>query len=196
MRIMSNVAYNDFQEVRRRELLDGIITFMAPGASIEHNDISHGIAGIFKRYLKGKHCRAFGDGNHVHLTEKDIVIPDAFIVCNRDIIKRDGIHGTPDLIVEVLSHSTAKKDKGYKKDLYERCGVKEYWIVDVDSRSIEVYLLAEERYVLDNVYFLPCDVDKKLMTEEEKAALVYEFKTSLFDDLIVDVREVFEDVEI
>lgn len=63
------------------------------------------------------------------------------VVCNKDIIKKDGVHGVPDLIVEVISPSTAKKDKGYKKDLYETCGVKEYWLVDTDNRSIEVYLL-------------------------------------------------------
>jgi Uma2 family endonuclease len=193
---MANLAYNDFKEQQRREMLDGVIRFMAPGASTEHNRTNLNIAAIFNRHLKGKHCRAFGDGNFVYLTEKDIVIPDAFIVCNRDIIKSDGIFGTPDLIVEVLSRSTSRNDRGYKKDLYERCGVKEYWLVETTERRIEVYLLEEGKYVLDNVYYLLSDNVKKLMTEEEKAALVYEFKTSLFDDLIIDVREVFEDVEI
>lgn len=96
-----------------------------------------------------------GDGTDVYLSDNDRVIPDVMIVWNRDIIKKDGIHGTPDLIVEVLSPSTAKNDKGYKKELHEKSGVKEYWIIDPVMRSIETYLLADGKYVLDEFYALP-----------------------------------------
>ena len=64
----------------------------------------------------------------------------------------NGIHGVPDLIVEVLSHGTEKKDRGYKKDLYEKCGVREYWLVDTENQTVEVYLLKNEKFVLDEVY--------------------------------------------
>ncbi|WP_411830076.1 Uma2 family endonuclease [Metasolibacillus meyeri] len=57
------------------------------------------------------------------------------IICNQDIIKRDGIYGAPDLVVEVLSPSTARRDKGEKKALYEKHGVKEYWIISPDEKS-------------------------------------------------------------
>ena len=80
----------------------------------------------------------------VHLSENDCVIPDVMIVCNSDIIKDNAIYGAPDLIVEVLSPGTEKRDRGYKKDLYERCGVREYWIVDPVSLTVEVYLLKME----------------------------------------------------
>ena len=101
----------------------------------------------------GKTCKAFNDGPDVYLTEEDRVIPDAMIICNKDIIKPNGIHGTPDLIAEVLSPSTAKKDRGYKKDLYERSGVKEYWIVAPTMRSIEAYLLTDGPFAIHSLLF-------------------------------------------
>ena len=100
----------------------------------------------FRTYLKGKTCRAFNDGVDVYLTEDDRVIPDAMIVCNKNMIALDGIHGAPDLIVEVLLPSTAKNDRGYKKDLYEQSGVKEYWIVNPIEQSVYVYVLEKEKF--------------------------------------------------
>lgn len=70
------------------------------------------------------------------------------IACNRDIIKNNGVYGAPNLIVEVLPPSTATNDKGYKKDLYGKFCVGEYWIVDILSRSINVYLLKDETYTI------------------------------------------------
>ncbi len=143
-----------YQEEPRMELLNGKIVMMS-SPSVNHNIIAFNIARIFNEYLKGKPCRAFNDGVDVYLTEKDRVIPDALIVCNKNTIKLDGIHGAPDLIVEILSPSTAKYDKGYKRDLYESAGIKEYWIVDPYAHSIEAYLLSEGKYRLDGFYAGP-----------------------------------------
>ena len=132
-----NLAY---QEAPRMELLNGKIVMMS-SPSVNHNIISFNIARIFSDYLAGKNCMAFHDGVDVYLTNQDRVIPDAMIVCNKNIIQMDGVHGAPDLIVEVLSPSTSKNDRGYKRDLYEKSGVKEYWIIDPLTRSIEAYLL-------------------------------------------------------
>jgi Uma2 family endonuclease len=118
---------------------------MSPSPIIHHSSIVGNIYSIFKNYLKNKPCIAFVDNVDVHFNEKDIFIPDVSIVCNREIIKRTGIFGAPDLVVEVLSPSTAKNDRGYKKSVYESYGVKEYWIVDPESRSLEVYLLKNDR---------------------------------------------------
>ncbi len=126
-----NLAY---QEEPREELLRGEIYVMS-SPSVNHSRAASNIYYVFRNHLKQKTCKAFADGVDVYLTENDRVIPDAMIVCSKDIIHPDGIHGAPDLIVEVLSPSTAKNDKGYKKDLYERSGVKEYWIVDTHDRQ-------------------------------------------------------------
>ena len=109
------------------------------------------------------------------------------IVCNKDSIQKNGIHGTPELIVEVLSPSTAKNDKGYKKDLYESVGVREYWIVDPVLQSIEVYLLADGKYRLEEIYRLP----EEDMTEKEKELCKTIVPVSLYEDFSIPLDEIF-----
>ena len=179
----TNLAY---QEEPREELLNGKI-FMMSSPSVNHYQITFNIVSAFQSYLKGKNCRAFGDGVDVYLTEEDRVIPDAMIVCNKDSIQKNGIHGTPELIVEVLSPSTAKNDKGYKKDLYESVGVREYWIVDPVLQSIEVYLLANGKYRLEEIYRLP----EEDMTEKEKELCKTIVPVSLYEDFSIPLDEIF-----
>lgn len=185
----TNLAYQ--YDNNEYELLNGKIVAMSPRPSINHNIIITNITTIFNHYLENKSCFAFGDGTDVYLTDDDRVIPDVMIVCNKDIIKHDAIHGTPDLIVEVLSLSTAIRDKGYKKNLYEKCGVKEYWIVDPNSKSIEVYLLKDGTYDLDMIYSIYPEYELKKMSDKEKSVIATEFHTSLFEDLVVSVNRVF-----
>jgi len=190
-----NVPKGVFKERRKYEMLDGKIYFMAHDSS-NHAKIKGNIFAIFKNYLRGKKCQAFVDGVDVKFNKKDITEPDVMIVCNKDIIKKNWIEGAPDLIVEVLSPSTAERDLGYKKDLYEKYGVKEYWIVSQTDRSIQVYLLNEGVYKLDKLYQVYADYVLEAMDEEEINAIIKEFKTSLYDDLIISVEEVFENVEL
>ena len=116
------------------------------------------------------------------------------MVCDRDKIKRTYIDGAPDLVVEVLSPGTAKNDRGYKKSVYESSGVPEYWIVDPLHKFIEVYLLQGGRYVLDNLYTLYSAEELEEMTEEEKALVVTEFKCHLYDDLTIQLDDIFGDI--
>ena len=186
---------NVFKERRKYEMLDGKIYFMAC-VTPTHNLITGNILNIFSNYLRGKKCRVFVYGLDVKFNEKDKTVPDVMIVCNRDIIKENWIEGAPDLIVEVLSPSTAEHDIGYKKDLYEKHGVKEYWIVSQTDRSIQVHLLKGGVYKLDKLYQIYADHTLEAMDEDEKSAIIKEFKTSLYDDLIISVEEVFENVEL
>lgn len=183
-----NLAY---QEDPREELLNGKIVMMS-SASINHNRVAGNIYHIFRNYLKGKACEAFSDGVDVYLSDDDRVIPDALIVCNKDIIRPDGIHGAPDLVVEVLSPSTAKNDKGYKKDLYEKAGIKEYWIVDPNVRSIEVYHLVDGRYRIDEFYALFPDAFG--ITDKEREESKKEISVSLYDDLSISLEEIFHNL--
>ena len=178
----------------RKELINGIWC-MSPGPSFNHHEAALNIGTFFRRHLKGKRCKAFVDSLDLHLSETEIFIPDVMVVCNPDIIKQKGIYGAPDLIAEVLSSSSIKHDRITKKAAYERHGVKEYWIVDTEHKSIEVFVLKEGKYVADNVYTLYPEDEIEDMTEAEKADIVYEFKTSLFDDFTIDIREIFEDIE-
>ena len=178
-----NLAY---QEETREELLHGK-NYMKSSPSVNHNRVAFHIATAFQARLKGKTCEAFADGTDVYLTDNDRVIPDVMIICNQDIIKNDGIHGAPDLVVEVLSPGTSKNDRGYKKELYEKSGVKEYWIVDVKLRSVESYLLTDGRYRLGGVYQLPTND----MTDKEKEACTSTIPASLFSDFCIPLDEIF-----
>jgi len=189
---MANLAYR-YEDERPTEMLDGVIYMMAT-PNTRHGNVGENISYIFKRYLKSKRCRVYTGSTSVFFTENDRVIPDVMVVCNRDIIKEKGVFGAPDIIVEILSPSTSKNDKGYKKSLYEKHGVKEYWIVNPCSFEIEVYWLADGKYQLNNVYTILPDYVKREMTEERIAEYPTTFKTSIFDDLVIDLDEVFEDV--
>ena len=184
-----NLAY---QEERREELIGGNVVMMSP-ASAEHVYTAGSIYNIFKNYLKGKNCIPFSDGLLVHLTDENKFVPDMMVVCDRSKIKSDGVHGAPDLVVEVLSPSTAKDDRTRKKEVYEACGVPEYWLVSPTDKSIEIYLLESGKYILHDVYTVRPDWVLKQMTDEERDAIVTEFKCHLYDDLIIRLDDIFGD---
>lgn len=189
-----NMAYN-YDDDYRSELINGKIIMMSPRPVFNHVTVASNIYRIFANYLKGKSCTPFDDGFDLYLTEKDHFVPDAMVVCDPDKIHNDGVHGAPDLVVEVLSPSTAKRDKTYKKQVYEQCGVQEYWIVDVDSKRLEQYLLQEGQLQLVEVYSVYPDYIWNKMTAEEQAAVPLELKCSLYDDLLIHLEDVFERVK-
>ena len=83
------------------------------------------------------------------MLSEDVVQPDLMFIANEriEIIKDEAIKGAPDLIIEILSSSTAERDRTYKKRLYARHGVCEYWLVDPEAATIEVFQLGEKGYV-------------------------------------------------
>ena len=180
---MDNLAYKEefYRDERKSELIDGEVVMMSPRPRLNHGIVCTNIISEFRQYLKGKTCRAFADGVDLFLDEKNHFIPDAMIVCNRDIMKHDGIHGAPDLVVEVLSPSTAKNDRWKKRAAYGRAGVKEYWIADPMNCTIEVYYNKDGELVIDNVYVTLTD-----KPENEN------IKVSVCDDLTVSLRDVFD----
>ena len=176
------------------ELIDGKVIAMSPRPTTDHYHVSFNIAYIFTTYLRGKRCTPFGDGVDLYLTETDRFIPDGMVVCDTEKIKRDGVHGAPDLVVEVLSPSTAKHDRGRKKQVYEQCGVSEYWIVDPANKTLEQYLLQQGAFTLHEVYAIYPDYMLDKMTEEERAALPASFRCSLFEDLDIVLEDIFDRV--
>lgn len=187
----SNLAY---QEEWREELIGGEVVAMSPSPGWNHVSIADNLYTAFSTHLRGKKCRAISDGFDLHLTENDVFIPDMMVVCDRSKIKQRGVFGAPDLVVEILSPSTAKNDKWHKKNVYESSGVPEYWIVSPREKSIEVYLLQDGQYVLDNIYTYFSPEDMEDMTEEEKNGLVTEFRCHLYDDLIIRLDDIFGDL--
>jgi Uma2 family endonuclease len=190
MNIEGNLA---LKEEPLEELIDGKLVMMAPPIS-DHNAIVANLAGIFAPYLRGKKCRYYGDHEGVYLADGHMYIPDGMIVCDRNKIKHTGVYGAPDLVIEVLSPSTARNDRGRKKDLYEQSGVREYWIVNPSDMSIEQYILQDGKFVLRDVYHKYASYELEEMTDEERAAIVTEFRCSLYDDLTIFVDDVFDNL--
>ena len=176
------------------EKINGQEVLMSPRPATRHNRAAGRIYGIFFQFLRKKRCEAFFE-HEVHLDDENVFVPDVLIICDKNKIKANWIDGAPDLVVEVLSPSTTINDRGIKKDVYERSGVKEYWIVDPSAKSIEVHYLKDGRLVLDHVYMIFPPEEWERMTEEQRAAARLSVKVSLYDDLLVDVREVFEDID-
>ena len=185
----NNLAY---REDPRDELIDGRLVMMSPRPTFNHNRVAENIDFIFRTYLKGKKCIPLGDGYDLYLDEENEFVPDFMVVCDRSKIQPDGVHGAPDLVVEVLSPSTLKNDRLYKKAAYEKCGVQEYWIVDPANQTIEQHLLQSGKLILSSVYSDYPDYVLAKMKEEERAAVVTRFKCSLYDDFEITIGEVFD----
>lgn len=183
-----NLAY---QEKAREELIGGEVVMMAPSHLWNYTAVIGNIFGIFSGYLKGKTCTPIKNGFDLHLDEVNVFVPDFMVVCDPDKIKRTGVYGAPDLVVEVLSRSTAKNDKTRKKDTYARCGVKEYWLVSPEEKLVEVYRTNGTELVLHNIYAQHSEWEKAQMSQEERDSLETHFKCSLFDDLDISLEDIF-----
>lgn len=187
----SNLAYRP--EICE-ELINGEVVAMSPRPAVNHNRISYNIIHLFLGYLKGRKCVPFGDGTDLYLDENNRFVPDGMIVCDREKVKWDGVHGAPDLVWEILSPSTAKRDRWYKKNVYASCGVPEYWIVDPASQTIEIYLLQDGQYVLENLCTLVLPQYMERLNEGEESEVLTEFKCHLYDDLVIRLEDIFYDL--
>lgn len=161
-KIMTYKEYASWRE-ERCEVLDGKIISMAPSPLIEHQEISMSLSIEIGTYLKDKSCSVysapidvylFEDSNKMWIDEnvKNWVIPDLIVVCDSNKKKRNGILGAPDLVVEILSPSSAKIDRMDKRLAYDRAGVREYWIVDPSNQTVEVYLQNNDSFEIHKVY--------------------------------------------
>lgn len=173
------------------ELIAGVTYMMAP-PNYRHNMIAGNIYRIISTYLRGKRCKAVYE-TMVYFDENNKFIPDLAVVCDRKKIKANGIHGAPDLVIEIISPSTQKRDMGVKQDSYEKFGVKEYWLVNPRDKSITVYLLRDGKYKLDNVYIDWEPEDWNMLDDKEQQEQKFTLKISLYDDLEIHVKEIFEE---
>lgn len=148
-------AFSDFltwETDERMEIIHGEVFMMAaPGTS--HQLISGEIFRQLANFLDGRNCRAIAAPFAVRLFEKDgdapkdvdtVVEPDISVICDRNKLDKHGCKGAPDLIVEVLSPSTQRHDQLVKLNLYQRAGVKEYWIADPENKTVRVMLLTSD----------------------------------------------------
>jgi Uma2 family endonuclease len=135
----------------RRELIDGVIYDMAPPLS-KHQRVLHNLDLAFGILLRGKKCRVypapFGVRIKGHTNRDTVLEPDLSIVCDNSKIDKYGCKGAPDIVVEILSPSSKKHDKIVKYELYRLAGVREYWIVDADDRTVDQCILANNGYIV------------------------------------------------
>ena len=146
----TNLAYK-FEDELPKETISGRLVMMAT-PTLNHNIVSGNVYHTFGDYLRGKPCMPFHDNTKVFLEKDERYIPDVMVVCDRDKLRRKGVYGAPDLVVEVLSPATRRNDRGRKKDVYEKHGVREYWIIDPKGQSVEQYVLENGRFVLRDIY--------------------------------------------
>lgn len=186
--------FNEALECDSYEIIGGE-KFMAPSASPYHNNVMGRLYNVICTYLYHKKSGyAFTDSLDVHLPDGNLFRPDLTVVKseNASIINwQKAINGVPDMVVEVLSNSTRKKDLTIKKDIYEKNGVKEYWIIDQRGKTVDVFILRNGKYELDESYFSCTAEEFDSLDEEDKAAYKPEIKVSIFDDLFVKVDDIF-----
>lgn len=157
--------YLQWPDDEKWELIDGVAYNMTPAPSLMHQNIVGNFFGILRNNLRNKPCTPFISPTDVVLSEYDVVQPDILVVCDKKKFTDANIQGTPDLVIEILSPSTALKDKREKKTLYEKHGVKEYIIIDALEKYVERFYLKEDgKYYGSDIF--GCDDTLKLFSLE------------------------------
>ena len=175
-------TYKDYAktpEGERYELLDGEL-IMAAAPNMAHQRIGIRLGGEFHVYVMSADAgEVYIAPTDVYLSDSDVVQPDlVFFSKDRSHIRTGkNIRGAPDIVVEILSPSTSARDWGYKKDLYAKHGVKEYWLADPYAKQIMVLLLK-------------CDVFEIVGVYREDDIL----KSPTLDGFELDLSRIFDDV--
>lgn len=144
--------YCGWDEDVRGELIDGQFYDMTPAPLTRHQSISAALSYQVFGHLRGKTCQVFPAPFDVRLPRSNeldddvttIVQPDLSVICDPSKIDAKGCRGAPDWIIEILSPSTAAKDQIKKLALYERVGVREFWLLHVIDRIVTIYRLNDD----------------------------------------------------
>lgn len=179
-------TYADYLEWdcnERYELINGEAVMMA-GSTGDHQLISSELMRQFTAFLYGKLCWVLHAPFDVRLFEKDtdnadkvdtVVQPDLFVLCGKSKRDKRGVKGAPQLVIEILSPSTQVHDCFVKLNLYQQAGVPEYWIIDPESKTVNVLILG------DNGIFQIPKVYKQTDT----------IKVSVLDGCVIELEPVF-----
>lgn len=141
----------ELPEESRYEIINSELYDMSPTPNSEHQRISRELEFLLISFVKkNKLGEVFHAPFDTILDKRNVVQPDILFIANDNskIITKKCIEGVPDLVVEIISPSSYYRDQVEKKDLYERFGVKEYWIIDPANKVIQIFILQENKYVL------------------------------------------------
>lgn len=175
----SRFTYADYltwPENERWELIDGRPYNMTPAPTTGHQRIAVRLVHLLEERVP-RNCSVFVAPTDVVFSQFDVVQPDVLVVCDRAKITRANIQGAPELILEILSPSTALKDKREKKGLYERHGVHEYVLVHPEMLYVEHHILGA-----DGLYGR-----EELLGPGESLRL-----DIVLDGIVIELSEVFE----
>ena len=175
--------YLTWNDNERWELINGVAYNMAPAPSVNHQRISRQLLLQIGIFLSDKPCEVFSAPLDVRLPEtnekdedtKNVVQPDIVVICDSSKLDEKGCKGAPDLIIEIVSPASASIDNIKKMELYEKNGVKEYWIVHPIYKIITIYKITE-----NGLYGKP-----EIYSEEDK------IEVELLKGLTIDLSLVF-----
>ena len=177
--------YYKWDDDNRWELIDGVPYLMAPAPSYRHQSVSVELTRQLSNFLKENPCKVLAAPVDVRLNADDkddtVVQPDIIVVCDEAKFEKSGrsVVGAPDFVVEILSPSTAKRDWITKKKLYQKYGVKEYWIVDIGIKGVMTHVL------VDNVGYI-----SQSYGEHDDAVPV-----AVLEGCTINLTDVFEGIE-
>lgn len=145
------------------EKIQGVIFDMSPVPHYRHSEICGRLYVKLFQGLEDSLCQVFMENIDYRFDPQsnDYVEPDLIICCDRGKLKGGCYFGTPQFIAEVISPSTVQRDRGIKKDIYERCGIEEYWIISPIECALEIYYLKNGRYVLESSYILETEEESE-----------------------------------
>lgn len=183
----SYADYLTWLDDKRRELYNGFIRMMTPAPAMKHQSVLGELYLEIGNFLrKNKNCKVFPAPFDVRLPNKDgnaekiltVLQPDLTIVCDPTKLDSKGCIGAPDMVIEITSPSTAKKDVTDKFVIYEQSGIKEYWIVHPHEQTVSVFLLDEnKKYMLKKMYAGDAKIEVNIFNGE----------------LIIDLLEIFRE---
>lgn len=155
---LKKLTYQDYLQIPednlRHEIIDGE-HYVTPSPLKKHQRASQNINRFLDRWVEDHRLgEVYTAPFDVVLSKNNIVIPDLLFISKLrlHIATDKNIQGAPDLIVEILSPSTSKRDLGVKKKNYETSGVEYYWIVDPDQKTVQTFHLENNQYILSGTF--------------------------------------------
>jgi Uma2 family endonuclease len=143
--------YCSWDESERWELIDGVAYAMSTPVEAHQSTLVELLAQLHS-FLKGKPCKVFVAPFSVRLNaegaDDTIVEPDLMVVCDQKKLDGKGVVGAPDFVVEIISPSSVRRDRIVKFNLYRNAGVREYWIVEPETKTVQACTLKDGQYIL------------------------------------------------
>ena len=163
-------SYRDYRslpesDTKRYELIEGEL-IVVPSPTTYHQRIAGNLEYALREFIQTSNLGYIYDAPcDVVLSEENVLQPDILFITRErsEIITEENIQGPPDLVIEILSPSTAERDRTHKRTLYARHGVREYWIVDPDERTVKIMTLKEKGLEVVGLYQGEARVESPLL---------------------------------